>query len=102
MLNVKGKNIIIIGTGIFNQNKGVSIMGYLKRLLEKLFIIAFCLYNTYKKYPAENLPLYFLIILIISSLLELAKHKNIKALLYILFTALTFYHEILILYIPEI
>lgn len=77
-------------------------MFYLRRLLEKLFIIAFCLYNTYKKYPDENLPLYFLIVLIISSLLELIENRNVKLFLYAFFAALTLFNQPLIMYVPLI
>jgi len=67
-----------------------------------LFISAFCLYNTYKKYPDENLPLYFLIVLIVSSLLELVDTKKVKGLLYICFTALSLFYKPLIMYVPLI
>jgi len=77
-------------------------MSHWRRLLEKLFILAFCLYNTYKKYPDENLPLYFLIVLIVSSLLELVDTKKVKGLLYICFTALSLFYKPLIMYVPLI
>lgn len=77
-------------------------MSHIRRLLEKLFIIIFCLYNTYKTYPDENLALYFLIVLIISSLLELVDNKKIKALLYLVFGALSISYELFILYTPII
>ncbi|NLX61080.1 MAG: hypothetical protein GXZ06_00930 [Tissierellia bacterium] len=77
-------------------------MGYIRRFVEKLFIIIFCLYNSYKAYPQENLPLYLLIAIIISSLLELVDNKKIKALLYILFGALALSYKLFVLYIPLI
>lgn len=77
-------------------------MSYRRRFLEKLFIIVFCLYNTYKAYPNENLPLFFLIALIISSLLELVDHQRTRALLYMVFVVLSISHELFILYIPII
>ena len=77
-------------------------MNYCRRLLEKLLIIVFCLYNTYRSYPEENLALYFLIVLIISSALELVNDKRIKAILYAIFIASSLLYEIFILYIPII
>ena len=77
-------------------------MGPMRRFLEKLFIVSFCLYNTYKAYPEENLPLYFLIVIIISSLLEIVDSKKIKGFLYILFGAMALYYELFVLYIPVV
>jgi len=77
-------------------------MEHIKRILEKLIIIIFSLYNTYKAYPEENLALYFLIVIIITSLLELISRKRIKALLYIIFGALSISYRLFILYIPII
>lgn len=80
--------------------EGFSDMEQIKRLLEKLIIIMFSLYNTYKAYPEENLALYFLIVIIIASLLELTDNKRIKALLYIIFGTLSISYRLFILYIP--
>ncbi|HLV10029.1 MAG TPA: histidine kinase [Halanaerobiales bacterium] len=74
----------------------------MRRFGEKLFIIIFCLYNTYKIYPEQNLALYFLISLIISSALDLIDNKKGKALLYIIFGLMSFLHNPFILYIPLI
>lgn len=77
-------------------------MEHIKRLLEKLIIILFSLCNTYKAYPEENLALYFLIVIIITSLLELTSNKRIKAFLYIVFGVLSISYRLFILYIPII
>lgn len=77
-------------------------MEHIKRLLEKLIIILFSLCNTYKAYPEENLALYFLIVIIITSLLELTSNKRIKTFLYIVFGVLSISYRLFILYIPII
>lgn len=74
----------------------------MKSFGEKLFIIIFCLYNTYKIYPEQNLVFYFLISLIISCTLDLIDNKKIKALIYILFVLISFSKSVFILYIPLI
>ncbi len=71
-------------------------------LLEKFFITMFCLYNTYKIKPHENLALYFLISIIISLSLDLLGNKRIKAILYISFIMMCFFYSPFILYMPLI
>jgi signal transduction histidine kinase len=75
---------------------------HMKSFGEKLFIIIFCLYNTYKIYPEQNLALYFLISLIISYTLDLIDNKKGRAFLYILFGFISFSQNPFILYIPLI
>src|SRR5690554_2003521 len=74
----------------------------MKSFGEKLIIIIFCLYNTYKIYPEQNLAFYFLISLIISCILDLIDNKKVKALIYILFGLMSFSQPVFILYIPLI
>ena len=75
-------------------------MTTLRRLIEKLFIIGICLYNTYNIYPDNNLVLYFLITLIFSSLLEIINTEQIRIPFYIGFVLLCIYNQIFLLYIP--
>lgn len=81
---------------------GVYNMIYMRSFLERLFIIMFCLLNTYKTYPHENIVLYFLVILIISTTLELTNNKRIKIPLYIIFYILGISFEPFLLYTPII
>lgn len=74
----------------------------MKSFGEKLIIIIFCFYNTYKIYPEQNLVFYFLISLIISCILDLIDNKKVKALIYILFGLMSFSQPVFILYIPLI
>lgn len=75
-------------------------MANLRRLIEKLFIIGICLYNTYNIYPDNNFVLYFLIALIFSSLLEIINTEQVRIPLYIGFVLLCIYNQIFFLYIP--
>lgn len=75
-------------------------MIYMRSFLERLFIIIFCLLNTYKTYPHENIALYFLIVIIISVTLELTNNKRIKIALYVTFYILAISFEPFLLYIP--
>src|SRR5690554_1273897 len=77
-------------------------MSKARNLIEKLFIIILCLYNTYRFYPNQNLVLYLLIAIIFSSLFEIIIGINIKLLLYIAFAILCLFNQVFILYIPII
>ncbi len=74
----------------------------MRRFIEKFFITMFCLYNTYKIHPDENLVFYFLISLIISLLLDLLLLKKRRIFLYILFIILCFSNNLFIFYLPLI
>lgn len=72
----------------------------MRRFIEKSIIIMFCLYNTYKIYPSENLALYFLIGAIISIILDLVHNRKFHIFIYSLFIALCFLNHTFILYFP--
>ncbi len=77
-------------------------MNYIRRFLEKFFIIVFCLYNTYKINPDKNLVLYFLISLIVSLALDLVNTKKRRSIIYILFVTICFLDSVYIFYLPLI
>ena len=70
--------------------------------IEKLFLIIFCLYNTYKIDSSKDLVLFFLISIIVSLALDLFNSKKIKAIIYIFFLILCFYNNFFIYYLPLI
>ena len=74
----------------------------MRRFVEKLLIILFCLYNTYKINPDKNLAFYFLISFILSLLLDLLHTKKRRIFLYILFIVLCFLDNVFILHLPLI
>lgn len=75
---------------------------YMRRFGEKFLIIMFCMYNTYEIFPEENLVFYFLITLIISSLLDLVSSKKVKATCYTLFGIMCLSYNLFVFYLPLI
>lgn len=69
---------------------------------EKLFILIFCLYNTYNIDLGKDLVIFLLISIIISILLDLFNSKGIKVLLYIIFFSLCLYNNTFMFYLPLI
>ena len=74
----------------------------MRKFIEKFIIIMFCLYNTYKIYPGENLVPYLLVSLILSLILDLLSKKKKRGFFYILFLILCFSREIFVFYLPLI
>lgn len=75
---------------------------FVRRFIEKSFIILFCLYNTYKINPTMDLVFYFLTSLIISLCLDLLSHKKIRLVISFVFIALCLYDSLFIYYLPLI
>lgn len=74
----------------------------MRKLVEKLFIILFALYNSYNSNPKTNLVLYFLISLIISLSLDLFNNKKFKIISYFLFIIACFTNDLFLFYLPLI
>lgn len=74
----------------------------MRRFLEKLIIVSFCLFNSYKINPHENLVVCFLISLVISLVLDLMDNKKIRTIIYFLFIIICFSNSSFILYFPLI
>lgn len=74
----------------------------MRRFIEKFFIISFCLYNTYRINPDENLVFYFLISVIVSLSVDLLHDKKRRIVFYILFVILCFSNNLFIFYLPLI
>lgn len=74
----------------------------MRRLMEKSFVVLFCLYSTYKINPSKDLVFYFLISLILSFVLDLFQPRKIKNFIYIIFLVLCLYDSIFIYYLPLI
>lgn len=70
--------------------------------LEKLFIIIFCLYNTYRLHPKTDLVLLFLLSIIISLALDLFNSKKIRIFIYLIFLSLCLFDSSFIYYLPLI
>lgn len=70
--------------------------------IEKLFILVFCLYNTYKINPSRDLVFFFLISMTVSLALDLFNHKKTKVLICLLFLSACIYDNFLIYYLPLI
>lgn len=70
--------------------------------IEKLFLVIFCLYNTYTIDASKDLALFFLISIIISLALDLFNSKQIRVLIYMVFLVLCFYDNLFIYYLPLI
>lgn len=69
---------------------------------EKLIIVSFCLYNSYKINLQENLVVYFLISIVISLALDLLNNKKIKSIICFIFIIICFSNNSFILYLPLI
>ena len=74
----------------------------MRKLMEKLIIVALCLLNSYYINYEWNLVLYFLISIIISISLDLVSSKNIRVLISLLFIGLCVYEIAFIYYLPLI
>lgn len=74
----------------------------MRKFIEKLLVILFCLYNTYKINPTTDLVFCFLISLIISISLDLFYNKKIKILFYLLFIIICYFNNLFIFYLPLI
>lgn len=74
----------------------------MRNFIEKLFVVIFCLYNTYIIDPSKDLVFFFLISIIISFALDLFNSKRIKILIYLVFLLLCFYDSFFIYYFPLI
>ncbi len=74
----------------------------MRKFIEKLFIVALCLYNTYKIRPTGELVIYFLIALMLSLALDLFSHKKVRIFLYFIFFFLSFSFPLFLYYLPLI
>lgn len=74
----------------------------MRRFIEKLFIILFCLYNSYKISSETDLVFYFLLSLVISLVLDLFQDKKVKFPIYILFIVMCLSNSFFIFYLPLI
>lgn len=74
----------------------------MRRFLEKLIIVSFCLYNSYKINSHENLAIYFLISLVISLALDLINDKKTRTIIYFIFIIMCFSNSLFIVYLPLI
>lgn len=73
---------------------------FMRRFIEKLFVVLFCLYNTYKINPTRDLVYYFLISLILSLSLDLLRPKKIRVFIYFVFIVFYFYDPMFVYYLP--
>lgn len=74
----------------------------MRKLVEKLFILIFCFYNSYGIAPQNDLVFLLLISIIVSLLLDLLNTKTSKAIVYLIFLILCLYNNIFISYLPLI
>lgn len=72
----------------------------MRKLIEKNIISAFCLYNAYKLRPNIDLAFYFLISIIISTLLDLFLDLKSRIGIYIIFVFLIFLYPTYIYFLP--
>lgn len=70
--------------------------------IEKLFILIFCLYNTYKIAPSKDLVFFFLVSMTISLALDLFNQKKSKVFIYLIFLLVCIYDSFFIYYLPLI
>lgn len=74
----------------------------MRRLIEKLLIIALCLYNAFKIDPTKELVIYFLIAFVLSLSLDLFSKKKTRISIYFIFLLLTLYFPSFLYYLPLI